>query len=196
MSGSSFDVIMRLVPFDPTVLTHEQGIIFHFCKLIAEKTRLNLDLRLTESEGYYASQQISVQQVNTVDAGPCHVFRIVIPVRENFYGAASSVWTFADEVIENLGGLDGFYIPTTFTKVRLNADISGGVVQYRLPSKIWVNYGTLTAITAAFIGPAITLYAMSAGAYYKFISGTSTSWVSILLAEYNTASQSSQSIIL
>lgn len=187
---------MRLVPFDATVTTHEQGIIFHFCKLIAEKTRLNLDLRLTESEGYYASQQISVQQVSTVDAGPCHVFRIVIPVRENFYGASSSVWTFADEVIENLGGLDGFYIPTTFTKVRFNADISSGVVQYRLPTKTWVSYGTLTGIASAFIGPAVTLYAISAGAYYRFISGTSTSWVSITQSEYTTASQSSQSIIL
>lgn len=187
---------MRLTPIDVTVLTHEQAIIFHFVKLIAEKTRLNLDLRLTESEGYYSSQQISVQTVSTVDAGECHVLRIVIPVRPNYYGAASSVWNFAEEIIENLGGMDGFYIPTTFTKVRLNPQLSSGVIQYRMLDKTWVTYGSLNSISAAFIGPAVTLYAVSAGVYYKFISGVSTSWVSILLVEYNNALQSSQSIIL
>lgn len=187
---------MRLTPIDPTVLTHEQAIIFHFVKLIHEKTRLSLDLRLTESEGYYSSQQISIQTVSTVDAGECHVLRIVIPVRANYYGSSSPVWNYADEVIENLGGLDGFYVPTTFTKVRYTDTISNGVVQYRLRDKTWVSYGTLTGITSAFIGPAVALYAVSAGAYYRFISGVSTSWVSIPLAEYNTALQSSQSIIL
>ena len=187
---------MRLVPLDSTVLTHEQAIMFHFVKLIHERTRLSLDLRLTESEGYYSSQQISVQTVNTVDAGECHVLRIVIPVRANYYGASAPVWQFAEEIIENLGGMDGFYIPTTFTKVRYTNTISGGVVQYRLPDKTWVSYGSLTSISSAFIGPAVTLYAVSAGAYYKFISGVSTSWVSIPVVEYNTALQSSQSIIL
>lgn len=187
---------MRLTPIDPTVLTHEQAIIFHFTKLIEEKTRLGLDLRLTESEGYYSSQQISVQVVPTVDAGECHVLRIVIPVRSNFYGAPSPVWNFADEIIENLGGLDGFYIPTTFTKVRLNPQVSIGVVQYRMPDKTWVTYGSLTSVSAAFIGPAVTLYSLSGGAYFKFISGVSLSWVGITQAEYNTALQSSQAIVL
>ena len=185
---------MRLTPNDPSVVTHEQQIMFSVCKLIAEKSRLGLDLRLTESEGYYSSQQISVQVVPTVDAGECHVIRVVIPVRSNFYGSASPVWNFADEIIENLGGLDGFYVPTTFTKVRLNPSISAGVVQYRLPDKNWVNYGTLTGISTAFIGPSLTLYSQSGSAYYKYILGQSTSWVSCSNSDFVAAFNSTQSI--
>ena len=187
---------MRLTPFDSTVLTHEQGIMFHFAKLIAEKTRLGIDLRLTESEGYYSSQQISVQTVSTVDAGDCHILRIVIPVRANYYGSALSVWQFAEEIIENLGGLDGYYIPTTFTKVRLNPQISNGVVQYRASDKTWVSYGTLTSVSGAFIGPSLTLYAVSNGTYYKFVSGNSSSWTGITQADYNAALQTAQAVIL
>lgn len=187
---------MRLTPIDPTVLTHEQGIIFHFCKLIEERTRLGLDLRLTESEGYYSSQQISVQVVSTVDAGECHILRIVIPVRSNFYGAAVPIWNFAEEVIENLGGLDGYFVPTTFTKVRRNPGVSGGVVQYRATDKNWVSYGTLTGISSAFIGPLTTLYAVAGGTYYKYVLGVSSSWMAISQPEYTTALESAKSIAL
>ena len=187
---------MRLVAFDASVLTHEQAILFHYSKLIEERNRLGLDLRLTEAEGYYSSQQLSVQLVDTVDAGPCHVIRFVIPVRANFYGAASPVWQFADEIIENLGGLDGFYVPTTFTKVRRNSTVSGGVIQYRDTSKTWITLGTVLGITAAFIGPLTTLYGMVGTVYYKWVLGTSTAWAVILAAEYTAAQTNAKSITL
>lgn len=50
---------------------------------------------ITEAQGYFPSDVISIQEIKTVDGGSRHILRVLMPVNPAYYGASQSVYQFA-----------------------------------------------------------------------------------------------------
>lgn len=90
---------MLLTPKPSTVATHEQNIVWSITELIkAQNNSGYLPTQITEANGYYPSDIVSVVPIRTVDGGYRHVLRILMPVNPGYYGAAFPVWQFVGDI--------------------------------------------------------------------------------------------------
>jgi hypothetical protein len=128
---------MLLTTKPATVLTHEQNILWSFSELRrmlnGQPVNDTAPRRVVETEGYYASDVLSVAEIGA-HVEPRHALRILIPVKPGFYGASQAVWEFAGTIALGLDtaiGLNGVQTPTA--KIRFNPDRSDGTLQRWLP---------------------------------------------------------------
>lgn len=51
--------------------------------------------KVTEAQGFFPSDVVSIQEISSVDGGPRHVLRVLMPVNPAYYGASNPVYQYA-----------------------------------------------------------------------------------------------------
>lgn len=91
---------MLLTPRSTTVTTHEENIMWSVSELIQGQHANGLaPTQITEANGYYPSDVITVTPIRTVDGGYRHVVRILMPVDPLYYGSSTPVYEFAGNIV-------------------------------------------------------------------------------------------------
>jgi hypothetical protein len=104
LNGTFGEEIMLLGTVPPEVLTKEAMIVWAFATL---RQAMNdapdspaYPKRITETAGFFPSEVIQIQELSTVDGGPRHILRVVMPIDPNYYGSSSPVWQFAETLVQ------------------------------------------------------------------------------------------------
>jgi hypothetical protein len=184
---------MLLGPIPSTVKTHEQNIAWSFSELLKELENptvsdVTYPLQITESQGYYPSDVLSVQNVRTVDGGYRQILRMLMPIAAASYGGSKSVWEFVRPIAPGMSGVGmvGAVIPDRSERVRYNPDLSNGAVEYQSGST-WVNIAGGTNVRHAWIGGDKNIYIRVAdGSFYYCPPGQWSSWLPSTEATYKT----------
>ena len=160
---------MLLTPLPTDVTTHEQNILWSFTKLKTALAAATLSVtnpkQVIESQGYYASEIISIQEIASVDGGPRHILRILMPVKPEYYGSSNPVWKFAGVIVGGTIGLEGVNIPARSdgVKVRFN---NAAIEKSTDGGSSWSVWGGLSINTLeAYIASDGRLYIKSVNGY-------------------------------
>lgn len=194
---------MLLTPRPPDILSHEQNILWSFAQiktaLAAAAVSIDYPKQIIEAQGYYASEVISIQEIASVDGGPRHILRILMPVTPQYYGSSNPVWTFSKPIAPGGEiGMNGLLIPGTTDRFRFNRAVNAGCVERLLDgSTSWTNVGQSGSFSAAVYASDGKLYAVhSQGAYYSLdLSVNPLTFASITAAQYAAATANPRSPI-
>ncbi len=156
-----------------SVLTHEQNIAWSLSEIIKELENPSLSnapfpLQVTESQGYYPSEVISVQPVRTVDGGFRHIYRILMPISAASYSGSKAVWDCVGSIAPGMSrvGSVGVIIPGKTDRVRFSPE--NGIMEY-LNGSVWTKVSTGANMRHGWIGGDSNLYVKVAdGTYYFF----------------------------
>ena len=95
---------MLLGTVPPEILTKEAMLVWCFATLRAAQTIAvaspEFPKQVTETSGFFPGDNITIQDLHTVDGGYCHVLRCVMPVDPAYYGSSSPVWQFAETLVQ------------------------------------------------------------------------------------------------
>jgi hypothetical protein len=90
-------MILGIIP--PEITTKEQLIVWAVAELrrdiSANTPTPTFPDKITEAQGFFPNDIITIQELVTIDGGPRHILRIAMPVDPEYYGASSAVWNFA-----------------------------------------------------------------------------------------------------
>lgn len=195
---------MLLTPRPADITTHEQNILWSFAQLktalAAATVSAEYPKQVIESQGYYASEIVSIQEIASVDGGPRHILRVLMPVSPDYYGSSNPVWKFAKSIAPGGDiGMNGLLIPGSTDRFRFNRTVNGGSVErLQAGSTTWVNVGQSGSFNATVYGSDGKLYSShSQGAYYSLdLSINPLTFVSITAAQYTAAIANPQSPIV
>jgi hypothetical protein len=199
---------MLLTPKPSTVLTHEQNILWSVAaileRLSTRPENPKTPLKLTESEGYYPSDVVSVTPINTKDGGARHVVRLLIPVSGEYYGSSSPVWMFATNMASDSVGLVGFFVPAKSWTIRLNPSVNNGAIQRLNTDGTWWtgagSAGSSEYIVNAYVGADNCLWveygAPYVGQYAKNSLGSVWDWPVVTKAAFDVIASAPTSIKL
>lgn len=137
---------MLMTPRPLDITTHEENILWSFTQIKTNLSAATISTQypkqIIEAQGYYASEVVSVQEISSVDGGPRHILRILMPVVPAYYGSSNPVWKFVRSIIGGGGvGMEGFLIPGGTDRFRLNTTGSGAFERLPGGSATWVNLG-------------------------------------------------------
>jgi hypothetical protein len=183
---------MLLGPKPATVLTHEQNIAWSLSEIISELENPTLSdalfpVQVTESQGYYPSEVISVQPVRTVDGGFRHIYRVLMPIAAASYAGSKAVWDFVKPIAPGMSriGLGGVVVPGKSDRVRYNPDLSNGSVEYQ-SGLSWINIASGSNVRHAWIGGDGNIYIRVVDGTYYYVSPPNwgSGWVASTEAVY------------
>lgn len=154
---------MLLKPIPTQITTQEQLVVWAVSelrnRLYSQGTTVLSPHQITESQGYYPSDVVSIQEIRSVDAGPRHILRVLMPVAPGYYGASTPVWQFAGLIVGGgTAGSEGVRIPgqSDGVKVRWN---NMAIEKSTDAGVTWSVWGTLTTnIVEAYIASDGKLY--------------------------------------
>jgi len=186
---------MLLTPRPPEIITHEQNILWSFAQiktaLAAAAAAPEYPKQVIEAMGFFASEVVSIQEISSVDGGPRHVLRVLMPVTPDYYGSSNPVWKFAKSIAPGGEiGMNGLLIPGTTDRFRFNRSVNSGCVErLQSGSTTWVNVGQSGSFSGAVYGSDGKLYAShSQGAFYSLDLATNPlTFISINATQYAAA---------
>jgi chorismate mutase len=95
---------MLLGTIPPEILTKEAMIVWAVATLregmVDAVDSPAFPKKITETNGFFPSDVISLQELNTVDGGYRHVIRVLMPVDPSYYGGSNSVWQYAETLVQ------------------------------------------------------------------------------------------------
>lgn len=180
------------------ITTHEQNILWSFSqlktKLAASSASTAYPLQITEAQGYYPSEIVSVQEIASVDGGPRHVLRILMPVSPEYYGSPIPVWRFAKSIAGGGGiGMDGFLIPGSTDRFRFNPVAANGSLEKLAGgTTTWSNIGGSNELLSIHYGLDGTFYTAGRDGKNYSVSTSSLAFTLITAAAYAAAIASPQ----
>lgn len=82
----------------PDIATKEQLLVWVVSEIRADiaanSPTATYPAKITEAQGYYPSDVISIQEISTIDGGDRHILRILMPVDPAYYGASNPVYQY------------------------------------------------------------------------------------------------------
>ena len=202
---------MLLTPRPADILTHEQNLLWSASEirktLVSQPENTIAPRKIVEAEGYFASDVVSIQEINPPAAYPRHVVRVLMPVAPGYYGAVQPVWKFAGILALGLDvpiGLEGVLIPNRTERIRFNPAVSNGTIERKdTPEGAWsTSWGGSAGVELAYFvpsGPAYGMWMRQTEAYpnryHQNVPGI-WGWTNNTLAEFEAAIASSGTIKL
>lgn len=179
---------MLLTPKPNTVLTHEQNIMWSISvlrgMLNSQPVNTTAPRKIVEAEGFYASDVISIQDINPPADDPHQVLRILMPVTPDYYGSSRPVWEFAGNLALSTDfriGMNGLKLPDFDAQLRYSPTGVGsanvvGVIERKLSAEtIWSSTwsGTSGGVAEAYYvinGPLTGLWIKQSSTYNNSIN--------------------------
>lgn len=202
---------MLLTPRPADILTHEQNLLWSASEirktLVSQPDNTIAPRKIVEAEGYFASDVVSIQEINPPAAYPRHVVRVLMPIAPAYYGASLPVWKFAGVLALGLDvaiGLEGLLIPNRVEKIRFNPLIQSGTIERKdTPESAWSTaWGGSSGVELAYFvpsGPAYGIWMRQIdfypNRYHQNVPGV-WGWTNNTIAEFDSAIATSGTIKL